>query len=247
MTDRDGILGEVRFTVLELPARWGAPARALADVDAALATSSGETDANVVLLPEQSLSGYLSPDGDADLAPFAEPLDGPTARACGALAAKHGVHLVAPLVLRETGALFNAMVAYDPRGAIAFVYRKRHPWIPETWATAGTEAPPVIEIGGARITIAVCYDVHFLPRDAVRELEAADVLLFPSAWVEEPDHRVARLQRLAQRFDLAIVNANWGPGDVRVPGQGGSCVVGRDGRVVATAIGGRIVFEHTKS
>lgn len=229
----------MRFAVLELPARWGQPARALADVAAALAAGP----ADLVLLPEAAIHGYLSPAGDADLTPFAESLAGPTATACAALAAAHRVHLVAPLVLGEGDALYNAMVVYDARGEIAAVYRKRHPWIPETWATPGPAAPPVLEIGGARITIAICYDVHFLPHDAVHELTSADVLLFPSAWVEEPDLRVPRLARLAQRFDLTIVNANWAPGDVRVPGQGGSCVVGPDGRVVARATAGRVDHE----
>ncbi|MDQ3365935.1 MAG: carbon-nitrogen hydrolase family protein [Myxococcota bacterium] len=226
----------MRLTILELPARWNAPTAALADVEAALAAKC-ETD--LVLLPEAALQGYVSPAGDSDLAPFAEPLDGPTARACAALAAKHAVHLVAPLVLREGDALFNAMVGFDARGEVGFVYRKRHPWMPETWATAGVERAPLLEIGGARVTIAICYDVHFLPVDAASELAAADILLFPSAWVEEPDSRVSRLCRLAQRYALTIANANWAPGDVRVSGQGGSCVVGPDG-VRATVEGGRL-------
>lgn len=229
----------MRLSILELPARWGDPLRALAEVEEALATRS----ADLALLPEASIHGYISPAGDADLARFAEPIDGPTARACAELARTHRVHLVAPIVLRESDAVYNAMVGYSPEGTIGFVYRKRHPWIPETWATPGRERLPVVEIGGARITIAICYDVHFLPSESARELEAADVLLFPSAWVEEPDHRVVRLQRLAQRFDLTIVNANWAPGDVRVPGQGGSCVVGPDGRVIARAEHGRADHE----
>ncbi len=228
----------MRLAVLELPARWGEPARALGDVEAA----SFEPQ-TLVLLPEASIHGYVSPAGDADLSPFAESIDGSTARACAALAVKHRVHLVAPLVLRDGDALYNAMVCYAPAGSISFVYRKRHPWIPETWATPGAEPLPVVEIGGAKVAIAICYDVHFLPSESARELAMADVLLFPSAWVEEPDYRVARLQRLAQRFDLTIVNANWAPGDVRVPGQGGSCVVGPDGRVIATARAGRVDHE----
>ena len=228
----------MRLTILELATRWNASIRVLAEVDTAL---TAKCDTDLVLLPEAALHGYVSPAGDSDLTPFAESLDGPTARACAALAVKHGVHLVAPLVLRERDALFNAMVCFDPRGDVAFVYRKRHPWMPETWATAGEESPPVIEIAGAIVTIAICYDVHFLPDDAARELEAADVLLFPSAWVEEPDYRVSRLARLAQRYDLTIANANWAPGDVRLPGQGGSCVVG-GGRVLARAKHGRIDY-----
>src|SRR5262249_29235131 len=152
-----------------------------------------------------------------------------------AIATSHRVHLVAPLVLHEGDAIYNAMACWDPRGERAFVYRKRHPWLPETWATPGPDAPPVIELDGRAITIAICYDVHFLPSDAAAGLAAADVLLFPSAWVEQPDLRVPRLAAIARRFDLHVVNANWGPGIVRVPGQGGSCVIAPDGRAIARA------------
>jgi len=216
----------MRLTILELPARWNAAERTLTDVDAAL--RDRETD--LVLLPEASLHGYVSPAGDADLTSFAEPIDGPTSRACAALAANHRVHLVAPLVLREV-ALHNAMVCHAPDGTRPFVYRKRHPWIPEEWATGGTEPLPVVTIAGRIITIAICYDLHFLPRESAAQLEAADLLLFPSAWVEEPDLRIPRLQRLAQQFSLTIANANWGAGDVVIPGQGNSCVVSPDGTV----------------
>ncbi len=45
----------------------------------------------------------------------------------------------------------------------------------------------------------------------------------------------ARLSELARRCDVNVANANWAPGVVRVPGQGGSCAIGRDGAVLATA------------
>ncbi|MBA2539462.1 MAG: carbon-nitrogen hydrolase family protein [Deltaproteobacteria bacterium] len=227
----------MRLTILELPARWNAVGLALADVDSAL---TARTDTDLVLLPEASLTGYLSPEDDADLTPFAEPLDGPTSRACAALASKHRVHLVAPLVLREGAGLYNAMVCHAPDGTQPFVYRKRHPWIPETWATPGAEPLPVVTIDDRTVTIAICYDLHFLPRESADQLEAADVLLFPSAWVEQPDFRIPRLQRLAHNFSITIANANWGAGDVVVPGQGGSCVVGVDGRVVERVAANRI-------
>jgi len=230
----------MRVTVLELAASWGQPARVLDAVTARLAAGPA-TD--LVLVPEAALHGYVSPEGDFDLTRFGEPLDGPTARACAALAVARGIHLVASLVLREGAALYNAMICFDPRGELAFVYRKRHPWIPETWATAGPAPPPVIDVLGCKVTIAICYDVHFLWRDAARELEAADLLLFPSAWVERPDTRAARLARLAQGAGLTIANANWAPGVVRVPGQGGSCIVAPDGTVTTAAPGGRLDCE----
>lgn len=223
------------MTVLELPASYAEPTRVLAAIDARLAAGPA-TD--LVVVPEAALHGYVSPEGDFDLTGLAEPIDGPTAKACAALAAARGVHLVSSLVLREGSALYNAMTCFDPKGELAFVYRKRHPWFPEAWATPGPQRPPVIEIAGTVITIAVCYDLHFLDRDAVPELEAADLLLFPSAWVEQPDTRASHLAQLAKRFALHIANANWAAGVVHVPGQGGSCVITPAGAITC-AVDGR--------
>jgi predicted amidohydrolase len=231
----------MRVTVLELAARWGAPGPALDEVEARLALGA---PAELVLLPEASLCGYVSPEGDFDLAPFAEPIDGPTAQRCAAIARARHIHLVAPLVLREGASLYNAMTCFDPEGELRFVYRKRHPWIPETWATPGSTPPPVVELGGHRVTIATCYDLHFLEEDAAAELTAASLLLFPSAWVERPDLRASRLCLLAQRFGLHIANANWAPGAVHVDGQGGSCFISPAGVVIARAAGvGRLELE----
>jgi predicted amidohydrolase len=124
---------------------------------------------------------------------------------------------------------------FAPDGTRLAHYRKRHPWYPETWATPGHPPPPVFTLGGARLTLAVCYDAQFLADDAARELAEADVLLFPSAWVERHDSRGELLGGLARRFDVAVVNANWGLGAPRVPGQGASRILGRDGEVLALA------------
>jgi predicted amidohydrolase len=220
----------VRLTVLELPARWAESRRVLDEVDARIAAGPA-TD--LVLLPEAALHGYVSPDGDFDLTRFGEPLDGPTATRCAQIARAHATHLVAPLVLREDSALYNAVACFGPDGAPVFVYRKRHPWFPETWATPGPDAPPVVDIAGRRITTAICFDVHFLADDAAAQLAAADVLLFPSAWVEEVDSRPEMLPALARQFSITIANANWGPGIPRIPGQGGSAVYSPRGDVIA--------------
>jgi predicted amidohydrolase len=219
-------------TVLELPATWGDPRPAIAAVDAELERGPAS---DLVLLPEASLRGYVSPEGDFDLAPFAEPPFGPTSCAVAQLARRHRTHLVAPLVLAEGERHYNAMVGFDPDGEPSFTYRKRHPWMPETWATEGPEPAPVVEIAGTRVTIAICYDLHFLDEDASEALDAADLLLFASAWVEEDDSRPWRLPELARAHRIAIANANWGPGIVRVPGQGGSSILDARGNVLARA------------
>lgn len=218
---------------LELPASWGAPQRALAEVERRLVNAP---HADLVLLPEQSLNGYVSPAGEFDLAPYAETLDGPTAQACARVASTHRVYLVAPLVLREGDAIYNATICHAPDGTQPFVYRKRHPWIPETWATPGSNELPLVTIGNMTVTIAVCYDLHFLlDGESADALDAADLLLFPSAWVECPDNRLSHLAQLARQANVAVLNANWAPGVVLVPGQGGSCAIARDGTVLAVA------------
>ncbi len=196
---------------------------------------------DLALLPELALTGYVSTGRDFDVRPFAEPVDGPTARALAAMARDVGCWLAGPLVERQGERVYNAVAVFDATGRHVAHYRKRHPWYPETWATPGDAPPPVFEVRGARVTIAVCFDIQFVAADAARELGEADVLLFPSAWVERPDTRGPTLQALARRFDVAVVNANWGEGIPRVPGQGASRIVARTGVTLAVAAGaGRI-------
>ena len=226
----------MRVAALELPAAWDHRERQLAAVDALLTFGP---DAELVLLPEASLTGYVSPDGDFDLSRWAEPRDGQTERALGLLAKKHRVHLVGPVIERAGDCVYNAMVAFGPDGAEVMRYRKRHPWYPETWATPGDDPHPVVTIGELRATIGICFDIHFMDSEAEESLKMADLLLFPSAWVEDPDSRAATLSSLARRHGVAIANANWGAGSPRVAGQGATRIYSRDGSTVAEALAGR--------
>jgi predicted amidohydrolase len=229
----------MRICALEVPASFGDPRGRLADVRAAIA--QGEP-ADLVVLPECALTGYVSPELHFDLRSFAEPLEGPTLAAYRALAREHQLHLAAPLVEESPGAVFNSFVVVDPRGELIGHYRKRHPWLPETWASRGTLAYPALQIAGLRLTLAVCYDIHFLAHEAPDTLAASDVLLFPSAWVDDGDIdlRAGFFRTLVRRFGLTVVNANWGQGEPRLPGQGRSRIVGPGGAVEAPPLTGRI-------
>lgn len=216
-----------RITVIELPAAFGDVEGQLARLDRLLcAPPPGE----LVLLPELALTGYVSEDGDFDVSGFAEPLDGPTAQALAGRARRHGCTVVGPLV--EEGP-FNTLLGFSPDGTRWLHYRKRHPWMPEVWATPGDLPMPLVDWRGLMVTAAICFDAQFLHEEAGDVLSRADLLLFSSAWVEEVDSRPSLLCGLAQRFDVAIVNANWGPGRPRIPGQGRSMAVNRSGQLVA--------------
>jgi len=222
----------VRIALVQLAAAWGQPVEGW-ERAATLLRRAAPFD--LALLPETALTGYVSPQGLFDPSAFAEPLDGPTITRAAELSRELSSELIVPLVEARDGALFNSVVRVDAMGSIAGIYRKRHPWYPERWATPGTDDHPVWEIGGRRVVPAICFDVHFLAGEAASQLKLADLLVFSSAWVDSgpDDSRGPILTRLAQRFDVSIANANWGAGSPHVPGQGGSRLVHRTGETIA--------------
>ena len=232
----------MRLTVLQLAATWNEPARVLRRVETLLADGPA-TD--LVLLPEAALTGYVSPELDFDLTASAEPDRGPTFDALAALAVRHRTAVVGPVILRRGDHVYNTMVAIDAQGEQVFTYAKRHPWYPETWATAGSDEPPVVTIAGRRVTIGICYDVQFVDEDPQDALRAADLLLFPSGWVDADATRIPLLTTLARRFDLWIANANWSAGVVEVEGQEDSCIIAPTGDVIAYADAGECRIDAT--
>jgi 5-aminopentanamidase len=226
----------MRVAAIELRARHGDPAAQLLALDGALA-SLPRGEPTLAVLPELALTGYVSPRGEWDQSRFAEAIDGPLIRGVAALAAARGVAVLASWVERAGDRCFNSAALIDDRGETALHYRKRHPWIPERWATPGDLGTPVGTLFGRRVAVAVCFDVHFISADAGAVLDSVDALLFPSAWVDDDlrDHRGDLLPSLAARHGCAVVNANWGHGAPSVPGQGASRIVLGDGSTVARA------------
>jgi predicted amidohydrolase len=222
-----------RVCLVELPARHGAP-----EAQVSLAASLvGDAAPDLVVLPEAALTGYVSGALDFDLSPFAEPLEVGTARLVD-LARRCGADVVGPVVEAEGGRCYNATVGVTPAGARWLHYRKRHPWYPEAWATPGAEPFPVVAWRGLRVSCAMCFDVHFLPDEAVAALTRAEVLLFPSAWVDAGDTRGPLLLALAETFGVTVLNANWGRGTPALLGQGASMVARPDGRLRVLRSGG---------
>ncbi|MDX2015921.1 MAG: carbon-nitrogen hydrolase family protein [Myxococcaceae bacterium] len=233
----------IDVTVLEVPARFGEVPTQLEWVRAAL---EARAPGDIVVLPEAALTGYVSGALDFDLSRFAEPLEGSQLSGLRTLARDFDTCLIGPVIERHGERCFNSQVVVAPTGELLAHYRKRHPWYPETWASPGDRPWPRFELGGLSGSLAVCFDVHFLAEEAAEVLAAVDVLFFCSAWVDDAgDSRPGHLAPLARRYGLEIVNANWGPGTPRVPGQGGSMVVDRTGAVVGRldALASRL--EHT--
>jgi predicted amidohydrolase len=225
-----------RYIALQLPLLWNEKERAFALLEEHLSRLSQSSQPTVVLLPEAFLTGYVSPFGGFDLRPFAEPLLADSHQKLRALAQRFQVALAAPLIEKDGKKFFNSMLFIDETGATLAHYRKRHPWFPERWATAGNLGMPVFSWRGISVTMAICFDLHFLEGECARELQEADLLLFSSVWVEEEkDTRTPQLQHLAKKFSLHVVNANWARSNPYVPSQGGSVIISNTGDILARA------------
>ncbi len=165
-----------------------------------LVAEAAARGARLVLLPEYA--AYFIDPFDGSLAEHAQPLEGPFVQALAALAAQHGVHVVAGMVERADGGrrVHNTVVAVDGTGLVAR-YRKLHLYDAfgqreSDWIAAGQLEPPqTFEAGGIRFGMMTCYDLRF-PEVARTLVDAgADALLVPAEWVRGPlkEHHWATL------------------------------------------------------
>ncbi len=128
-------------------------------------------------------------------------------------------------------------------------YRKIHPYPPteQSWATPGNLGLQCVETEFGKVALAICYDIHFLPRE-YDELEPW-LLLFPTAWVADEHPAVWFLQEMpakAKQHGFHIVVSNWSVRRQRQwRGYGFSEVIRSDGRVLSAArslVGSEIIF-----
>ena len=166
----------MRLTVLELAARWGEPPPC-----STRSTRGSRTDRppTSCCCPRRRCTGTSRCRATSTSRGSPSRSTGPTAQRCAAIAAP-----LARSISSRRSCCARARRSttrssrFGPDGAPVFVYRKRHPWFPETWATPARRTAGRRD-GRPRVTIAICFDVHFLAEDAARELAAADVLAVP--------------------------------------------------------------------
>ncbi|MCD0449709.1 hypothetical protein LO762_10985 [Actinocorallia sp. API 0066] len=196
--------GREPLTVAAVQTRWHAdPAEHRAVLAAGIAAAAAR-GAQVVFLPELTLSRYpadTKPEGTpADLA---EPLEGgPTHAFAAETAAAHGVHVHASLYERadaEDGLGYNTAILVGPDGRIAARTRKLH--IPVTAGyyedayfrpgPADGDPYPVLDLdlpGAPRLGMPTCWDEWFPEVARAYSLGGAELLVYATAIGSEPDH-----------------------------------------------------------
>lgn len=158
---------------------------------AELTADAAARGARLIVFPEYS-SFFVDPM-DESLAANAEDLDGPFVSMLTALAAEHGVVIVAGLAERasDDSRVRNAVVAVRGDGVIA-VYRKQHLYdafgqTESDWVEPGeTGRAATFEVAGIRFGLMTCYDLRF-PEVARTLVDAdAEAIVVPAEWVRGP-------------------------------------------------------------
>ncbi|MCD9199470.1 carbon-nitrogen hydrolase family protein [Aeromicrobium wangtongii] len=196
-----------------------------ADIDSAanrdLVTSQlAELDVDdgidLVVLPEATMHDFGAPD--LDLAPIAEPLDGPFVQMIAAEAVRLRTTIVAGMFERTDGLPFNTLVVVGPDGQLRATYRKIHLYDSFGYKESerllpGEIAPVVVEIAGRPVGLMTCYDLRF-PELARALVDAgAETIVVPAAWVageHKLDHWRTLLTARAIENTVHVVAAGQG-------------------------------------
>jgi len=190
--------------------------------------------AKLVVLPEMATTSYCWASR-AEVAPYVEPIPGPTTGRFGDLARRYSCHIVVGMAEVEpaTGVFYNSAALVGPDGVVG-VYRKTHPYIAEPkWAKDGDLGLPVFETPLGRIAIAICMDAIFPETTRVPALRGADVVCFPTNWLGS---KCPSPTWIARAFENGVyfVAANRYGLERGVQFSGGSCLIDPDGEVLSS-------------
>lgn len=200
------------------------PAANLASIEREIRSAAAE-GADLIVLPEQALQGYLTSttaldfDNVAYQFANAETVSGGASIArIAAVTAELGVHTVTGFTERDEAfadRLYNSAVLCGPEGVIG-TYRKVHQPGDEKHVYFPGEEFPVFETSIGRIGILICYDMCFPESTRELALRGADILVLPTAWAydqplggDDPDR-----DRMLTNYDLftrvrALENQAW--------------------------------------
>jgi N-carbamoylputrescine amidase len=247
-----------RTTVALVQMSMGVDPAANVERALALTREAARGGAQLICLPELFRSRYFCQSEDSAHFALAEAVPGPTTEAFAAVAAEHGVTIVASLFERRTAGLYHntAVVLDGTRGCIG-LYRKMH--IPDDpryyekyYFAPGDLGFRSFATAAGPVGVLVCWDQWYPEAARLTALQGAEILVYPTAigWHPEEKAQVGERQHEAwetiQRshavangcFVVAVNRTGFEPDPA---GQGGiefwgqSFVAGPDGRVLLRA------------
>lgn len=141
---------------------------------------AGQAGARLAVFPECALSGYAF-DSRAEGLEHAESIPGPSVEAVAERCRSLSMFSVFGMLERAGDRLYNACVLVGPEG-LAGSYRKIHlPFMGvDRFADPGDRPLEVLDAGGLRLGLHICYDGTFPEVGRVLSLMGADLLVLPT-------------------------------------------------------------------
>ena len=195
-----------------------------------------ESEADLLVLPELSLSGYRIRD-PREAEALSEPADGPTARDLRALCRARGCHVVVGLAEQADGRLYNSAILVGPEGLVG-TYRKTHLFGDEPdWCEPGDTGFRVWDVSGCRVGIMICFDWVFPESARSLALAGADLIAHPANLVLPYCQRSMPVRALENGVFSATANrcGSESRGGMELSFTGGSLIVGPGGELLARA------------
>jgi predicted amidohydrolase len=221
-----------RVAAIQFEPRLGAKAENIARL-LELTEAAAHGGARLIVHPEMATTGYCWYDRD-EIRPHVEPIPGPTTEAFAVLARRYDCYIVVglPEVAPRTRIFYNSATLVGPKGVIG-VYRKTHSYISEPkWAKDGDLGLPVWETPLGRIGIMICMDADYFEPARLLALAGADVLCFPTNWLDDKSPAPSWIARAFEN-GCYLIGANRYGLERGVQFSGGSCVLNPDGTIQA--------------
>lgn len=201
----------------------------------ALVEEAARNGAKLIALPEMATTGYCWYDR-SEVAPYVEPVPGPTTDRFGEITKKYGCYIVVgmPEVDKTTGLYYNSAVLIGPDGVIG-CHRKTHSYISEPkWTKQGDLDHQVFATPIGNIGILICMDIHFIETARLEALRGADVIVHVSNWLAE---KTPAPYWITRAFDNGcyVLESNRCGLERTVQFSGGSCLINPDGTIQSYA------------
>jgi predicted amidohydrolase len=145
-------------------------------------TEAAAAGAVLAVLPEAAVTGYAF-GSLAEARPVARRAGAVAQEVLAGLAEVHRVTIICGTLEAQGDELFNAALVATPDGR-RYAYRKMHlPFLGvDRFTTPGPDAPSVIEVGGLRFAVLICYDLRFPEAARMCALDGADLIALPTNW-----------------------------------------------------------------
>lgn len=226
----------MKISLLQCSPPLADPEAGIAQI-AAAAERVAEAGAQLLVTPEMAVTGYAI--GADAVARLAEPRDGVYHAAISRICTRTGIGICYGYPERGTdGGIYNAAQLVGPDGTSLLDYRKTHLFgdVDRAQFTAGDALSALTGFGGARVALAICYDVEFPELIRAYALAGADLVLAPTANMVPFDSVCTRIvPARSEENGIAIAYVNYVGQEGAFTYCGASCLTAPDGSDLARA------------